>query len=194
MDKQSFINEQREAARFEIGDSVRFPIFTRGNNFAPQFGRVIAVLDGIGKVDVVTSMGTHRLPPSRLVKDNRIDTDHLEDPHREFTFDQSKARLNEADDGYTYALPFYGDSPSEGRDSLSTSEKEASRQSDLQSRVAFRHVDRNLGPVLKSASELVRNRPDLSEIGLYDRLSEMHGEWHSDSDIKCAVKLFRENR
>jgi len=76
--KKAYIDERKLCQQFTIGDIVLLPIFTRGNRYAPSMGRVTAVLDKIGFLDVETSFGTLRLSPTEVTKRDIEDTD-LED-------------------------------------------------------------------------------------------------------------------
>lgn len=77
--KQSYIDTQRLSRQYEVGDTVLFPIYTRGNRFAPSIGRVTAVLDKIGFLDIETPFGNLRMSPELVVKENSIDTSYMED-------------------------------------------------------------------------------------------------------------------
>lgn len=75
MTKKAYIDERKLCQQFTIGDIVLLPIFTRGNRYAPSMGRVTAVLDKIGFLDVETSFGTIRLSPTEVTKRDIEDTD-----------------------------------------------------------------------------------------------------------------------
>lgn len=77
--KSSFIDAQRLARDFHVGDTVLLPVFTRGNRYAPSIGKVTAVLDKIGFIDVETPFGNIRFSPEELVLDQRQDASYLED-------------------------------------------------------------------------------------------------------------------
>lgn len=76
--KKSYIDSQRLARQYKVGDTVLLPIHTRGNRYAPSVGRVTAVLDKIGFLDIETPFGNIRLSAEWVVKENRIDTSYME--------------------------------------------------------------------------------------------------------------------
>ena len=100
MRKDSYIDHQENASNFSVGDTVLLPIFTRGNRYAPHYGRVTSVLDGIGMIDVQTPMGNIRMEPHTVVKDNKIDSSHLSTDTSYDSYDKTKDK-----EGYTYANP-----------------------------------------------------------------------------------------
>lgn len=77
--KLSYIDAQRLARDFRVGDTVLLPIYTRGNRYAPSLGVVTAVLDKIGFIDVETPFGNIRMSPENLVKEPNSDASYLED-------------------------------------------------------------------------------------------------------------------
>jgi hypothetical protein len=79
MKRKAYIDTQRLARDFEVGDTVLLPIYTRGNRYAPSLGHVTAVLDKIGFIDVETPFGNIRMSPENLVKDPNADASYLED-------------------------------------------------------------------------------------------------------------------
>lgn len=99
MKKESFIDFQELAKNFKVGDTVLLPIFTRGNRYAPHFGRITHVHDGIGMIDVQTPMGNIRMEPHTVVKDNRINSDHFDYDSSYDSYDKSP------EEGYSYANP-----------------------------------------------------------------------------------------
>lgn len=264
MKKTSYIDQHAQASRFEPGDTVRIGIETRGNMYTPFYGRVLAVLDSIGMVDVITPHGVERLQPHILVK-YQSDSSHLEDTldtdPDSLTYDQAKSLEPE---GYSYASPTSEESDRESsvktalneqklhdqsvkevkkfledqsnwldylgagtysydvskkrefmrdfnnfheyrqvprRDKATYDIKEyvrnnfeevfeeaRSRQmSSSTSRVAFRHVDRNLGPMLEEGRKL-REACD-SEMDLYNKMTDRFHDWHSDDSIKKATRI-----
>jgi hypothetical protein len=79
MKRTAFIDQQRLSKLYKVGDTVLFPIYTLGNDYAPTLGRITAVLSGIGFLDVETVFGNIRVAPEDVVKRNDIDTSFLED-------------------------------------------------------------------------------------------------------------------
>lgn len=77
--KTSFIDNQQVATQFSRGDTVLFPIYTQGNDYAPTLGRVTAVFPQIGCVDVETYAGNLRFNANELIKRNDIDTSFMFD-------------------------------------------------------------------------------------------------------------------
>lgn len=75
----AFIDVQRLARQFKVGDSVIITSHTGGIKNTPLIGRVTAVLSSIGFVDVQTPSGNARISPEDLVLDNSIDTSYLLD-------------------------------------------------------------------------------------------------------------------
>jgi predicted RNA-binding Zn-ribbon protein involved in translation (DUF1610 family) len=96
-DKKSYIDHQSLSKGFKEGDSVLFPIFTRGNRFAPHYGEVVCVLSSIGMLDVATPMGTIRVEPHEVIKDDSQNTGHLEDTGYD-SWDKRKHREASAED------------------------------------------------------------------------------------------------
>lgn len=89
--KKSYVDSQRLATKFKIGDSVLFPIFTRGNQYAPVVGLVTAVLPRIGFLDVETPFGNVRIAPEDVVRTESHDASHLEDTSYS-TWDRDQAK------------------------------------------------------------------------------------------------------
>jgi len=82
---------QRLSRDFKVGDTVLFPVFTRGNRYAPSLGVVTAVLDKIGFIDVETPFGNIRFSPEELVIDDRQDASYLEDTS-DMTWERERAK------------------------------------------------------------------------------------------------------
>lgn len=91
MKKTSYVDSQALAKAFSIGDTVLFPIFTRGSNYAPTIGKVTAVLPQIGFVDVETPFGSVRMAPEDLIKTTSEDASYLQDTSYS-SYDHDKAR------------------------------------------------------------------------------------------------------
>ena len=100
--KKSYIDDYALASKFEEGDAVRFPIL-RSKSYSPYPGKVVTVLDGIGMLDVATSMGTFRVNAHEVVKDDSQNVDYLEDLEPE-TWDKSRYRGDDMDE-YSYSHP-----------------------------------------------------------------------------------------
>jgi predicted RNA-binding Zn-ribbon protein involved in translation (DUF1610 family) len=64
--KQAFTDYQQRASEFEVGDSVRYVEPVKAKAFG-YTGRVTAVLEGIGFVDVEFPWGNERICPTDLV-------------------------------------------------------------------------------------------------------------------------------
>lgn len=73
--KKSYADHRALARQFEVGDTVLFPILTRGDSYSPIIGLVTAVLDKIGMVDVETPYGNIRIEPDQIVKGNSLGYD-----------------------------------------------------------------------------------------------------------------------
>jgi hypothetical protein len=162
MRKQAFTDQYALAETFSEGDSVLFPIFTRGNRLAPHYGKVITVLEDIGMLDIASPMGVYRLEPYEVIKDESQDAGHVPVMDDYSTWEKSKERAD-TNDNYTYARPW---------------------------KVAQAYHNKRIRPLAQKGSNM--KEKTASSMTLYDRLFKAHSARFSDHEIKRAAMLVDE--
>lgn len=65
--RKSYVDHKDLARQFRVNQSVLFPSYTRGGYYAPVHGRVTAVLDKIGLLEVETPYGNVRVEPDQVM-------------------------------------------------------------------------------------------------------------------------------
>lgn len=161
MDKKSYIETRELTSHFNEGDTVLFPIFTRGNRLAPHYGEVSVVHEGIGMLDIATPMGVIRVQPHEVIQARDQERANLPDDIGYNSWEKQKNK-EDGHDEYSFAKPW---------------------------KVAKSYHNNRIRPLAKKIRSSLDDHS--SRMAAYDSIFDQFSGTYSDEEVKRAFKLVK---